>query len=86
MKGLAPLDQEARNSKSTCLLHQGTEMVDAGSPLAGAGPRWEACRACFQRGLCLTAPWWGGSFQSHPREQERRNSPAPRDMGPLSSS
>ena len=28
MKGLAPLDQEARNSKSTCLLPQGTEMVD----------------------------------------------------------
>lgn len=59
MKGLAPLDQEARNSKSTCLLPQGTEMVDAGSPLAGAGTRWEACRACSQKGLCLTAPWWG---------------------------
>lgn len=26
-EGLAPLDQEARNSKSTHLLHQGTEMV-----------------------------------------------------------
>lgn len=39
MKGLAPLDQEARNSKSTCLLPQGTEMVDAGSPLAGADGR-----------------------------------------------
>lgn len=34
-EGLAPLGQEAQDSESTCLLHQGTEMVHVGWPLAG---------------------------------------------------
>lgn len=36
---MAPLDQEAQNSKSTCLLRQGTEMVNVAWPLGGAGTR-----------------------------------------------
>lgn len=34
-EGLAPLGQEAQDSESVCLLHQGTEMVHIGWPLEG---------------------------------------------------
>lgn len=37
-EGLAPLGQEAQGSQRICLLHQGTEMVHIGWPLAGQGP------------------------------------------------
>lgn len=41
-EGLPPLDQEAQDSESTCLPHQGIEMVDTRWPLVGAETRWEA--------------------------------------------
>lgn len=37
-EGLAPLDQEAQNPKSTRLLHQGTEVVDVGGLWQGQAP------------------------------------------------
>lgn len=76
MKGLAPLDREAQNSKSTCLLHQGTEMVNAEWPLAGGrGPDGRPADDRSQRELCLTAQCWGGGFQRHLRKQVRGDLP-----------
>lgn len=81
MKGLAPLDQEAKNSRSTCLLHQSPEMADAGGLWQGQGPDGRPADDCSQREVCLTAQWWGGSFQSHLRKQERRDSPCTQGHG-----
>lgn len=82
MKGLAPLDQEAQNSESACLLYQGAEMVDMGGLWSGQGPDGGPTRGCSRKELCLSAQRWGGSVQSHLRKQVRGGTPpALRDMG-----
>ena len=80
MKSLAPLAQEAQNSKSTCLLHQGTEMADVGWPLAGAGTRWEACQGLLAllEGALSPCPVVGGGGRKLPESSEeagKRDSP-----------
>lgn len=80
MKGLAPSDQEAQSSKSTCSLPQGTEMVDGGWPVAGAGTRQEAWLPMTALGgSFVSLPSGGGGKLPESSEEvgERRDSPQP---------
>lgn len=79
---MAPLDQEAQDSKSTSLLHQGTEMVSAGWPPAGQGPGGGLTTAL--RGSFVSVPSVAGKLPESSEEAgERRDPAALRDTGPL---
>lgn len=71
MKGLAPLDQEAQGSESTCLLRQALRWLARG--LWGGRGQVEVCWQLLSEGASCQCPVVRGSSQSSKEAGERRH-------------